>query len=186
MSPSRYDEDSDEERLPEGMTRVGYDADTQTYTFRDADGSYWEGAPGCRYGRLTRVGQGPAAADDAEADVDDSAPFLSRPHDQGSGPSWRQDMMPFLNFGVLAGLFLLALFWFLYRSPATDDGSTSTETIHEVVTCPGPSLVVQPGDTCWALAEKRAISVEELESLNPWLDCERLPIGSLLCLPDYE
>ncbi len=48
--------DSDEERLPSGMTRVGYDADTQVYTFRDAsDGSYWEGAPGCRYGKLHRV-----------------------------------------------------------------------------------------------------------------------------------
>ena len=47
--------DSDEERLPEGMTRVGYDADTQVYTYRDSDGSYWEGAPGCQYGKLRRV-----------------------------------------------------------------------------------------------------------------------------------
>ena len=34
---SRYD--SDEERLPEGMTRVGYDADTQVTTFQDVDGN---------------------------------------------------------------------------------------------------------------------------------------------------
>ena len=48
--------DTDEERLPEGMTRIGYDADTQTYTFRDAtDGSLWKGAPGCQYGKLFRV-----------------------------------------------------------------------------------------------------------------------------------
>ncbi|KAL2128354.1 hypothetical protein VTI74DRAFT_9295 [Chaetomium olivicolor] len=47
--------DTDEERLPEGMTRVGYDADTQVYTYRDSDGSYWEGAPGCQYGKLHRV-----------------------------------------------------------------------------------------------------------------------------------
>ncbi|GAB1320053.1 hypothetical protein MFIFM68171_10263 [Madurella fahalii] len=47
--------DSDEERLPDGMIRVGYDADTQVYTYRDSDGSYWEGAPGCRHGRLQRV-----------------------------------------------------------------------------------------------------------------------------------
>ena len=48
--------DSDEDRLPSGMTRVGYDADTQVYTYRDSDdGSYWEGAPGCRYGKLHRV-----------------------------------------------------------------------------------------------------------------------------------
>ncbi|KAL2022537.1 hypothetical protein VTK56DRAFT_5144 [Thermocarpiscus australiensis] len=47
--------DSDEERLPEGMTRVGYDADTQTHTYRDTDGSYWESSPGSRYGTLRRV-----------------------------------------------------------------------------------------------------------------------------------
>jgi len=47
--------DSDEERLPPGMTRIGYDADTQIYTYRDSDGSHWEGAPGCKYGKLHRV-----------------------------------------------------------------------------------------------------------------------------------
>ncbi|KAL2200847.1 hypothetical protein P885DRAFT_73196 [Corynascus similis CBS 632.67] len=47
--------DTDEERLPEGMVRVGYDADTQVYTYRDSDGSYWEGAPGVQYGKLHRV-----------------------------------------------------------------------------------------------------------------------------------
>jgi hypothetical protein len=33
------------------MQRVGY-ADTQTYSYRDQDGSYWEGDPGARYGVL--------------------------------------------------------------------------------------------------------------------------------------
>ncbi|KAJ4303986.1 hypothetical protein N0V88_001589 [Collariella sp. IMI 366227] len=47
--------DTDEERLPDGMTRIGYDADTQVYTYRDSDGSYWEGAPGVQYGKLHRV-----------------------------------------------------------------------------------------------------------------------------------
>jgi hypothetical protein len=42
----------DDYRLPSGMQRVGYDADTQTYSYRDADGSYWEGAEGARYGKL--------------------------------------------------------------------------------------------------------------------------------------
>ena len=44
----------DEARLPEDIQRVGYDADTQTYSYRDQDGSYWEGAPGARYGVLHR------------------------------------------------------------------------------------------------------------------------------------
>ncbi|KAK0718450.1 hypothetical protein B0T26DRAFT_331658 [Lasiosphaeria miniovina] len=46
--------DTDEERLPPGMTRVGYDADTQIYTYRDTDGSIWEGVPGSQYGTLHR------------------------------------------------------------------------------------------------------------------------------------
>ena len=53
--------DTDEERLPEGMTRIGYDADTQIYTFRDSDGSTWESAPGNQYGKLFRVKTPPAA-----------------------------------------------------------------------------------------------------------------------------
>ena len=47
--------DTDKERLPRGMKRIGYDADSQTYTYRDADGSLWEGSPGCQYGTLYRV-----------------------------------------------------------------------------------------------------------------------------------
>ncbi|KAH8847602.1 hypothetical protein MCOR27_004471 [Pyricularia oryzae] len=51
--------DTDEERLPEGMVRIGYDADDETYTFRDErDGSIWESAPGCRYGRLRQISEG--------------------------------------------------------------------------------------------------------------------------------
>ncbi|MCJ1317324.1 hypothetical protein MMC15_002647 [Xylographa vitiligo] len=50
---SQYDED--DYRLPEGMQRVGYDADTQKYTYQDSDESYWEGAAGARYGGLRQV-----------------------------------------------------------------------------------------------------------------------------------
>ena len=51
----RYtDADSDAGRLPDGMRRVGYDSDTQVYTFRDTDGSLWESLPGAEYGRLHR------------------------------------------------------------------------------------------------------------------------------------
>lgn len=47
--------DTDEERLPEGFQRIGYDADSQTYTFRDTrDGSLWEGPVGVEYGELRR------------------------------------------------------------------------------------------------------------------------------------
>ena len=57
---SRYSHyDTDEERLPEGMTRVGYDADTQVYTFKSPEGELYEAAPGNRYGELWPVGQRP-------------------------------------------------------------------------------------------------------------------------------
>jgi hypothetical protein len=36
------------------MRRVGYDADTQVYTYQDEDGTYWEGPEGARYGSLRR------------------------------------------------------------------------------------------------------------------------------------
>ena len=32
------------------MQRVGYDADTGKYYFRDRDGSLWEGQEGAQYG----------------------------------------------------------------------------------------------------------------------------------------
>lgn len=48
--------DTDAERLPENMTRIAYDSDTQVYTYRDnTDGSLWEGAPGATYGKLFPV-----------------------------------------------------------------------------------------------------------------------------------
>jgi hypothetical protein len=50
---SRYDEDA--RRLPEGMKRVGYNANTQRYTFQDQkDRTFWEGPEGSRFGKLTQ------------------------------------------------------------------------------------------------------------------------------------
>ena len=49
----------DDHRLPEGMERVGYDADTQRYTFQQGK-DLWLGEPGCEYGgKLTRAGTVP-------------------------------------------------------------------------------------------------------------------------------
>lgn len=48
---SRYDEDA--RRLPEGMKRVGYNSNSQRYTFQDQnDGTFWEGPEGARFGKL--------------------------------------------------------------------------------------------------------------------------------------
>ncbi|PFH61372.1 hypothetical protein XA68_17550 [Ophiocordyceps unilateralis] len=154
-------DDSDDQRLPEGMARVGYDADSQVYTFQDDDGSYWESAPGCRYGRLTRVGHdGPEA--------EQQQPFMHRQ----PAVSWRHEMMPLLNFGLLVGLSLLLLFWYLHW--AADDSPKQ---------CPGPSYTVRPGDTCWAICRARRIALRDLVARNPSVDCDALAVASVLCLP---
>ncbi|KAJ6438883.1 peptidoglycan-binding LysM domain-containingprotein [Purpureocillium lavendulum] len=173
--------DTDEERLPEGMTRVGYDADTQVYTFQDADGSYWESAPGCQYGQLTRVGDGPAYDDDDDGD-DDAHPFLvSDDNDrqqQHSSLSWRHEMMPLLNFGVLIGLSLLLLFWYLHWT-------ASSEQEKAQVRCgvDSEAYKVKVGDTCWAIADSRGITVPDLLERNVGAVCSPLAVGSMLCLP---
>jgi hypothetical protein len=47
----------DSYRLPEGMTRIGYDADTQRYTFLDTSGEIYVGAPGEHYGVMRPAGE---------------------------------------------------------------------------------------------------------------------------------
>lgn len=175
---SRYD--TDEERIPEGMERVGYDADTQVYTFRDADGSYWEGAPGCRYGRLTKVSDG-----DDDDDVDNhAAPFLgSGHHSDLPATSWRSDMRPLLNFGVLVGLSLLLLFWFLRWSAGAGAGQGEMEPL-----CAKglETYTVRQGDSCWDIAERHGLVVEDLTKNNEGLNCDALQVDSYLCLPSKE
>lgn len=174
---SRYD--TDEERLPDGMTRVGYDADTQVYTFQDSDGSLWEGAPGCQYGQLTRVGHAPDPEDD-----NDTAPFLASEHSYHQ-TSWRAELMPLLNFGLLVGLCLMLLFWYLHyaASPSDSDEETAPE-----LSCPNDNApyTIQKGDSCWGLANERSITVDDVVALNPGLDCEKLLAGSGICLPDLS
>lgn len=166
---SRYD--TDEERLPEGMQRVGYDADTQVYTFQDVDGSYWESAPGCQYGQLTRVGDG------HQDDAADTEPFLMS-NEISPAKSWRTELMPLLNFGVLIGVCLLGLFWYLNYSASGDKNSRP-------LCAPGTaSYVVKQDDTCWAIGNDRGISVDELLGLNKGLDCDRLGVGNVICLPE--
>jgi hypothetical protein len=49
----------DASRLPEGYERIGYDADTQVYTFKSPTGELYESEPGNRYGELWPAGQRP-------------------------------------------------------------------------------------------------------------------------------
>ncbi|KAI1497737.1 hypothetical protein F5X99DRAFT_355924 [Biscogniauxia marginata] len=168
---SQYD--TDEERLPEGMQRIGYDADSQTYTFRDADGGIWESAPGNHYGQLRRVSTtlGPY-----EDDEDSTDPYPSAPTDIKPQASWRQEMTPLLNWFLLVGLFLLLVFWFISRQHGR--GS-------EITTCGDQSSLytIKSGDTCWGIAEDKSVSLDALLHENEGLDCDKLEIGGKICVP---
>jgi hypothetical protein len=101
--------DTDEERLAEGMTRVGYDADTQVYTYQDSNGDYYEGPAGSRYGPLTRIsGSVPQMSDEEQARLVAAADAVGK-------VSWRREMMPLLNFFVIIGVVLLLVIWYLRR-----------------------------------------------------------------------
>ncbi|KAI1384796.1 carbohydrate-binding module family 50 protein [Hypoxylon trugodes] len=168
---SQYDED--EERLPEGMQRIGYDADTQTYTFRDADGTIWESAPGNRYGQLHRANATiPPYGDDTHDATDPLHSTSNKP-----STSWRHEMMPLLNWFLLVGLFLLFVFWVI-------GGTTFTKRV-DPVTCKEDSspYKIKSGDSCWAIAEGHHIPLESLLHENHGLDCDKLAVGGTICIP---
>ncbi|KAG2141028.1 hypothetical protein DEU56DRAFT_796768, partial [Suillus clintonianus] len=52
---TQYDED--DHRLPEGMKRTGYDADSGRYYFHDREGLVYKGPEGSKFGGLTLVSE---------------------------------------------------------------------------------------------------------------------------------
>jgi hypothetical protein len=204
----------DEYRLPDGMKRVGYDADTQVYTYQDDEGGVWEGAPGNRYGELHKgirhsalprprltstVGQvhrSPAAAGDdrdhllADADRLDCGElggYRAPPRDD----SWRY-LAPFL---LLICLFLLGVYAMLgggaFLLPFFGGGSSPSHSPSSSA-AKGPCVagqdvhVVVAGDTCWAVARGRDMSLQQLESMNGELDCDALRPGRRLCVARHR
>lgn len=204
--PRRYNYDTDEERLPDGMTRVGYDADTQVYTFRDTDGSLWEGPPGCEYGRMTKVADGPKPSSESDRDVvyvdvesgdrvphdappsyDESeaaVPFLDHsaytPREDGPAMAkhWRAELMPLLNFFMILALFLVGLFWFLGWM---SDGSGGKGL---GACAPGSHAhQVHKGESCWSIANMHQIDLDQLRAANEGIDCDLLRVGITVCVP---
>jgi hypothetical protein len=94
------------------MKRVGYDADSQTYTFRDTDGSLWESAPGSHYGKLTEI-EGPSSAENPEIDSRGSPPPRQRVTDfgQDDDPAVRCEGCKLLTPFFLIISFVLLLVW---------------------------------------------------------------------------
>jgi hypothetical protein len=173
---SQYD--TDEERLPEGMTRIGYDADEEVYTFRDTDGSIWESAPGNQYGRLTRVSRPPPPREsfDDETEPEDLPPPYEVVEPE---VSWRHEMMPLFNFFLIIGLFMIGVFFYLrgavgssHRMPKVQCGLGTVE------------YGIKGGDTCWAIAQMSGSSVDALRKENRGLNCDALKIGHIICVPE--
>ncbi|KAI0005559.1 hypothetical protein BJV74DRAFT_805253 [Russula compacta] len=182
---SQYDED--DYRLPEGMKRVGYDADLGKYFFRDEEGYIWEGKEGAHFGEMTRVSDATAAAHSDGDDVEngpgredgtallsgdvDGAPYPRR----SSGSPYRM-LFPFFLIIIV----VLLLVWRLIVSPGLIPVKYSK--------CPEGSsrVAVVAGDTCWRIADVHGCGLEGLRKVNGNLVCERLIPGDQICVPSGD
>jgi LysM repeat protein len=92
---------------------------------------------------------------------------------KGNSEAWRY-LLPFF---LLVSVCLLSLFRFL--------GPTATPT---PLVCAGNSVryLVQPGDSCWAIANGHGVSVADLVRLNQGMECSLLKAGSEICVPLSE
>jgi len=178
------------------MKRIGYDADTECYYFKDSDGSIWRGEPGTAYGEMTRVSSPrPSTSSDRDHDHDlEGAPVSSATTRGGGyqllsadGPTMAsksdvnasayRTLFPF--FLLIAAVLLLV--WRLVLSPSL----SSTPAI----LCPKPQTapyLIQPGDTCWEISKAHGCSVEELKELNAKVQCDKLAPGSVVCVPGAD
>ena len=52
-------------------------------------------------------------------------------------------------------------------------------------TCPPRTqpYTIQPGDTCWALAQRFNTTVASILAANPGLDCSSLQVARIICIP---
>ncbi|KAF1919174.1 hypothetical protein BDU57DRAFT_512115 [Ampelomyces quisqualis] len=178
------DLDADEHRLPEGMQRVGYDADTECYTFRDAAGKFFESARGSRYGDLR-----PATSAVPQA-THDTPPEDIEQRNQAIDQSNREAVRAMLPFALLVFVFLLVVlrvvnggfgFW------GGSDMSLAGHAAAQADICHAGSrrLQVEKGDTCWAIAEGCSLTVDELLRIrgNDEVNCDELPVGQGICVP---
>lgn len=180
----------DTERLPSGFERIGYDSDTQIYTFRDSEGNTYESEPGNRYGELRPVRSPSRHMMFAPAETTEGhnaqpsrsfADMLSGQEDaiEEQNKEATRIMLP---FALLVLVFLVLVFKLLYRS---DNGSVADP--QDAIDCGEGSdgIQLQQGDTCWAIAQACSITVEELLGLrgNEYIDCARLVVGKGICVP---
>ncbi|KAF8167270.1 hypothetical protein B0H34DRAFT_681203 [Crassisporium funariophilum] len=188
---TQYDED--DHRLPAGMKRIGYDADTGRYQFRGGDGSLWQGGQGAEFGEMTPVQSLPSSAmvddeDNREDDVEASPRTRNGAYellpDDASRPMPHHPKVKVGSYRTLFPFFLiiavvLLLIWRLVLSPGL---STPAKK------CPlgTSSYWVQPGDSCWEITRKHGWTVDQFKENNPKVVCEPLMPGTSMCLPPLK
>lgn len=177
--------DEDDYRLPEGMRRIGYDADTGRYYFRDGNGGVWKSEEGSDYGELTKVSELPSSIAGSnvmdDGDVEAASTHSNGYHLLNTDPN--STMARNLNSSAYRTLFpffliiavVLLLVWRLVLSPGLS--TRESDCSH------AQAYTVQLGDSCWDVARAHNISLDDLRVLNPKLQCEPLIPGSTICLP---
>ncbi|GIZ47035.1 hypothetical protein CKM354_001013600 [Cercospora kikuchii] len=166
MASWRYDRDDDQHHE---MNPVGYDADTQVYTYRDDQGNYYQTEEGTgRHGNLnythTSANVAPQSGFNGE-----NIPAEAIEND------WKM-MKPFF---LLVTVVLMTILWYI-----NSGGSGKVPAI----TC-GPGFEkyrIAQGDTCWGIAEKRKTSVEKLVEANSGIVCANLKVGKAICVPEVQ
>lgn len=160
----------DEQRLPEGFVRTGYDADEQIYYFSDGQGRTYESEPGNRYGTLWPTGQRPRPQ---------RSPAEVEAHNAELKKSNRESVKMMLPFALLVLVFLLLLFRFLNGGSADDPAPQihCVEGAHPIQ--------IKKGDTCYEIGKAHGVGVDELLQIggNEGVDCDHLKIGHMLCVP---
>ncbi|KAM6498864.1 hypothetical protein JOM56_006812 [Amanita muscaria] len=168
------------------MKRIGYDADTGCYYFKDSDGSIWRGEAGSSYSEMTRVSSPRPSTSDDDRDLEGAGSPTRRngyqllPTDANKtnvNASAYRTLFPF--FLLIAAVLLLV--WRLVVSPNLSAAPAKL--------CPKPqttSYLVQSGDTCWDISKAHHCSVDVLKELNAKVQCDKLTPGAVLCVPGVE
>jgi hypothetical protein len=152
------------------MQRIGYDTESQRYTFRDTSGALYESAPGSRYGELRPFGQRNCITSEE-----------THERTTAVAKSNREAVRSMLPFALLVLVFLLIVFRVVSGGGAANNGDTQILDCHDG----SRQIQIKKGDTCWAIAKSHRVGVEELLGIegNAGLDCERLRIGQRICVP---
>ncbi|KIM69911.1 carbohydrate-binding module family 50 protein [Scleroderma citrinum Foug A] len=180
---TQYDED--DYRLPEGVKRIGYDADSGRYYFRDREGLLFKGPEGSEFGELVQVSDLPISV--ASEVNDDHGDLEAAPTQRNGyrplavdehgtqhalrGGSYRP-LFPF--FLIIAVVLLLVWRLTLLRTHVTPAPCPSTTTPY----------IVESGDTCYDIARRHNTTLDKFLIVNPQIVCNKLMPGDRVCVPD--